>query len=89
MAEVTIRFRHNPSTGKRELIIEYESDSGALAHEHEKEHRAMAELLLGVPLGDDVGEVRVERVQKKTPAPETPASPEAERAREALDEKGS
>ncbi len=52
MAEVTIRFRHNPATGKRELIIGYESDSDALPHEHEKDHRALAEKLLGVPLGD-------------------------------------
>jgi hypothetical protein len=64
MAEVTIRFRHNPKTGKRELIIGYESDSDALAHEHERDHRAMVERILGMPLGDD-DEVVVERISKQ------------------------
>lgn len=83
MAEVTIRFRHNPATGKRELIIGYESDSDALPHEHEKDHRALAEQLLGVPLGDDVGEIRVERVQKSGAVIEGELAREAERQREA------
>jgi hypothetical protein len=82
MAEVTIRFRHNPATGKREVVITYESDSDALPHEHERDHRALVESLLGHPLGDDVEGVRVERVNKdgtlvedareETPAARTP-----------------
>lgn len=64
MAEVTIKFRYNPATGKRELIIGYESDSDALPHEHEQDHRALAEKLLGQKLGDDVGDIVVERVRK-------------------------
>ncbi len=64
MAEVTIKFRYNPATGKRELIIGYESDDDALPHEHERDHRALAEKLLGQKLGDDVGEIVVERVRK-------------------------
>jgi hypothetical protein len=83
MAEVTIRFRHNPATGKRELIIGYESDGDALPHEHERDHRALAEQLLGVPLGDDVGEIRVERVQKSGAVIEGELAREAERQREA------
>ena len=80
MAEVTIRFRFNPTTGKRELVIGYESDTGALAHEHEKEHRALAEKLLGHPLGDDTV-VRVERVQKTGAAIEGEIGPR-DRARQ-------
>lgn len=68
MAELTIRFRHNSKTGKRELVISYESDSDALAHE--RDHRAMVERLLGVPLGDD--EIVVERVEEGS-APEREA----------------
>ena len=30
MAEVTIRLRHNPRTGEREVVIHYESESDAL-----------------------------------------------------------
>lgn len=78
MAELTLRFRYNPKTGKKELIIGYESELDALPHEHERDHRALAERLLGQPLGSDVDEVRVERVRKAETAPEptadTPAS---------------
>jgi hypothetical protein len=83
MAEVTIRFRHNPATGKRELIIGYESDSDALPHEHEKDHRALAEQLLGVPLGDDIEGVRVERVRKDGKALDGELERENQRLREA------
>jgi hypothetical protein len=62
MAELTIRFRHNPRTGKRDLIIGYESDQDALPHEHERDHRALVEALLGQTLTDGIGEIHVERV---------------------------
>jgi hypothetical protein len=68
MAEVTIRLRHNPRTGERELVIHYESDSDALPHEHEKDHRALAEQILGKPIGElgvgQVDRVVVERAPK-------------------------
>lgn len=83
MAEVTIRFRFNPQTGKRELIIGYESDRDALPHEHERDHRALAEALLGQPLGDDIGEVRVERITKETATPDDATPDGAARAPEA------
>jgi hypothetical protein len=62
MAEVTIRLRHNPRTGEREVVIHYESDSDLLPHEHERDHRALAEALLGQPLGELLGGVEVDRV---------------------------
>lgn len=58
MAEVTIRLRHNPRTGERVLVIHYESEADALPHEHERDHRALAERLIGKPLG----ELNVDRV---------------------------
>ncbi len=88
MAEVTIRFRHNPATGKRELIIGYESDSDALPHEHEKDHRALAEKLLGVSLGDDVEGVRVERAATKGAPEECGCEGEGDPQREAVKTKG-
>jgi hypothetical protein len=42
MAEVTLRLRVNPETGRREIVIDYTSDSDALPLEHEEEHRLLA-----------------------------------------------
>ena len=88
MAEVTIRLRHNPRTGEREVVIHYESESDALPHEHERDHRALAEALLGQPLDNLLGGVKVDRViVERAPktaeaAVEEPvASPVAERER--------
>ncbi|MFO0661825.1 MAG: hypothetical protein U0165_18630 [Polyangiaceae bacterium] len=79
MAEVTLRFRHNPATGKRELVISYESDDDALAHEHERDHRALVEKLIGQPIGADT-EIVVERSTKdgvpESPNGETGRAPE-------------
>jgi len=64
MAEVTLRLRHNPRTGLREVVIAYESDDDVLAHEHERDHRRIVEQVLGRPLDDDEQLV----VQRLTPA---------------------
>ncbi len=53
MPEITIRFRYNPNTGKRQLLVKYESDEDALSHEHERDHRALVEDLIGRPLDED------------------------------------
>jgi hypothetical protein len=42
MAEVTLRLRVDPATGKREIVVDYTSDSDALPIEHEDEHRRLA-----------------------------------------------
>jgi hypothetical protein len=62
MAEVTIRLRHNPKTGERVVIIHYESEDDALPHEHERDHRQLAEELLGRPLDEVLGAASVDRV---------------------------
>ncbi len=63
MAEITIRFRHNAATGKRELIVHLESDSDVLGHEHERDHRRLVEQLTGLSLDDDTDvHLHVERV---------------------------
>ena len=62
MATVTIKMRDNPRTGKRDVTIHLESDSDTLAHEHEREHRALVKQLLGDALGD----IHVERVATTT-----------------------
>jgi hypothetical protein len=63
MAEITIRFRHNAATGKKELVVHLESDSDVLSHEHEGDHRALVEKLIGQKLDADTAVV-VERVEK-------------------------
>lgn len=68
MAEVTLRLRHNPKTGLRELVVHYESDDDALAHEHERDHRGWVEDLLGVPVGALADTVVVERISPQTKA---------------------
>jgi hypothetical protein len=75
MAEITIRFRHNRRTGKKELVIGCESDEELLAHEHERDHRALVEKLIGQKL-DDQTEIVIERVEKGA-APTGAAEPEA------------
>ncbi|MCA9527618.1 MAG: hypothetical protein KC549_15125 [Myxococcales bacterium] len=64
MAEVTLKLRHDPRTGERVLVIHYESEDDALPHEHERDHRAWVESLLGVPLGTLADSVEVERIGK-------------------------
>jgi hypothetical protein len=43
MAELVLRLRVDPATGRRELVIDYTSDADALPFEHEEAHRRLAE----------------------------------------------
>lgn len=61
MAEITIRFRRDGKTGKREIVVHLESDADALPHEHEQDHRRMVEALTGLKLGEDLGDIVIER----------------------------
>lgn len=42
MAELVLRLRVDPVTGRREVVVDYASDSDALPIEHEDEHRRLA-----------------------------------------------
>ena len=65
MGEINIRFRMNLETGKKDLVIDFESDEDAMRHEHEKRHRQIIQRLVGEGIlnADEVGEVIVEREQ--------------------------
>lgn len=52
MPKATISLKTNPKTRKPEIHIEYESEPDALSHEHEQDHRKLAEQLLGTSIGD-------------------------------------
>lgn len=76
--ELTLRLRVDPATGKREVVVDYTSDSDALPIEHEDEHRQLAGRV--VEGGLNSGKVVVTR-EEEAPAGELPAGeqPVAER----------
>ena len=69
MAEMTIRLVSNPSTGKRDIYIDYESQDDALPHEHEQDHHDVVERLLGQGIldPDEIGQIKVGRVRPEPP----------------------
>jgi FtsH ternary system domain X3-analog len=75
MAEMTIRLRTDPTTGKKDIVISLESDGDSLPHEHEQQHRALVQKLIGAGLikAEELGQVVVEREE----GVEEPASPVA------------
>ena len=46
MADLILRLRVDPVTGRREIVVDYASDSDALPIEHEEQHRALAERIV-------------------------------------------
>ena len=72
MADVILRLRVDPATGKRELVIDYTSDADALPIEHEDAHRQLANQVVDGGLRS--GKVEVARAAE--PAGEASA-PEA------------
>jgi hypothetical protein len=72
MADVILRLRVDPATGKRELVIDYTSDADALPIEHEDAHRQLANQVVDGGLRS--GKVEVARAAE--PAGEA-AAPEA------------
>lgn len=71
MADLILRLRVDPTTGKRELVIDYTSDADALPIEHEDAHRRLANKVVDGGLGS--GKVDVTR-EVATPISEAPAS---------------
>ena len=65
MAEMTIRLRCDPATGKKDIVITLRSDADALPHEHEQQHKALAEKLIhgGLLQAGELGQIVVEREQ--------------------------
>jgi hypothetical protein len=73
MAEMTIRLRTNPETGKKDIIISLRSDEDALPHEHEQQHRALVDKVIngGIVKASELGQIVVEREEDEK-VPETP-----------------
>lgn len=76
MAELILRLRVDPVTGKREVVIDYASDSDALPMEHEEDHRRLAEKVIDGGLKN--GKVVVSREEEggvtEVPAGEEPVA---------------
>jgi hypothetical protein len=85
MAEMTIRLRCDPATGKKDIIISLRSDADQLPHEHEQQHRALVEKLLnrGIVTESELGKIVVEREQEeKAPAAPAGNAPQEERRKQ-------
>jgi hypothetical protein len=74
MAELTIRLRVDPATGKKNVVIQLHSDEDALPLEHEEEHRALVDKLIagGALKQSELGSIVVERLPEGTGAEVTP-----------------
>lgn len=73
MAELVLQLRVDPVTGKREVVVDYASDSDALPIEHEDEHRRLAAKV--VEGGLDSERLSVTR-EDEEPAVQAPAATE-------------
>lgn len=65
-SEIKIHLKYNIETGKKDIVIEYDSEDDALPYEHEKRHRRLVEELVGKGVLDsgDVGNILVGRHEK-------------------------
>ncbi len=83
MAELTIRLRCDPATGKKDIIISLRSEADALPLEHEQQHRALVEKLIagGLLKAGELGQVVVERETREPSGAPVATQPQAERRR--------
>ncbi len=88
MAEMTIRLRVDPETGKKDIIVSLKSDADSLPHEHEQQHRHLVDQLVegGLLAEGEVGKVVVEREEESALLDETPREDsQDERRSESID----
>ena len=66
MASVTIRLIVDPDTGKKNVVISYESEEDALPIEHEDAHRDVVDKLIegGAIKAGELGKIIVEREEE-------------------------
>ena len=81
MAEMTIRLRCDPATGKKDIIIKLTSDADALPHEHEQMHRALVDKLIegGLLKAGEEGNLIIERQEETAAAEPESNTPEPQR----------
>lgn len=66
MASVTIRLIVDPDTGKKNVVISYESEEDALPMEHEDAHRKVVDQLIegGALKAEELGKIVIEREEE-------------------------
>lgn len=71
MAEMTIRLRVNPQTGKKDIVVSLRGDDDSLPHEHEQQHRKLVEKLMASGLLDqgEAGNIVIERLEEESQSP--------------------
>lgn len=76
MAELVLRLRVDPATGRREVVVDYASDSDALPIEHEDEHRRLASAVVEGGLSSAALEItrEAEEPVAATPVSEQPVA---------------
>lgn len=82
MAQMLIILKRDPATGKQNVIVKLDSDPDALPIEHEQQHRALVEKLLGLGLKpEDYDNIIVERETVAEPGQPAaqPAEPEKQK----------
>ena len=79
MANVIIKLMRDGKTGKRTVVVSYESDSDALPMEHEEEHRRLVNQLIEKGLAKAGDTIVVDRGAPSEPHGETTAEPQGER----------
>ena len=64
MAELNIRMVYNRKTGKHDIFVDYESDMDALPFEHEQDHRALVQKIMGASglAEDELGQLHIQRL---------------------------
>ena len=74
MAEMTIRLRCDPETGKRDIVVQLHSDADATPQEHEQLHRTLVDRLVngGLLKAGEAGKLVVEREPEKGAVAELP-----------------
>jgi len=86
MAEMTIRLRCNPETGKRDIIVSLHSESDSTPHEHEQLHRQLVEKLVNGGIMKAGDKLIVERESQKGEAAQLPVGEPAPDQRRAAGE---
>ena len=78
MADLILRLRVDPTTGKRELVIDYTSVGDALPIEHEDAHRQLADKLVDGGLRSGKVDVTRETAPAVADAPAAETAPVAQ-----------
>ncbi len=81
MAQMTIVLRRDAKTGKQNVVVKLDSDPDALPVEHEQDHKALVEKLLGKAglNPEDLGHIHIEREGVTEPSTPTGTPADAEK----------